>query len=113
MLVSRSGDPGAVGAWLLENARYMSEAMFFQPGAPWRELAPFHVLALRAVAPDAFTPTAKGAYLTLVSGDPTLTEIAHALFSSDTGFLSRAPANLYPQLTQLMQMAKIARRSQA
>ena len=108
-LVSDGVAPGVMAEWLFSNAANMREGMFFQPDIDWAELAPHHVLTLRACAPaGVFTSTAKGGYLSRVGGDTELSEVATAAFTNDHECLDNLPAScktMRPQLVQLMQLA--------
>ncbi len=83
--------------------------MFFDPGFDWLSLEPHEILALRACAPDGvFTETAKGGYLTHVSGHPLYSGIANCLFgTSDYEFIIGLPESqkkLKPELVVLMHL---------
>ncbi|HSI21349.1 MAG TPA: hypothetical protein VLA04_06725 [Verrucomicrobiae bacterium] len=106
----RRGTPSPeIATWLIENAKHMSERIFFQPTNDWNRLEPHHVLALRACTPlNVFTPTAKGGYLTQVADNAALASLASVMFGSDYDFLTNLPDEyryLQPELTQLTILA--------
>lgn len=89
----------------MENAKRMSEAMFFDPSVDWSRFDPLHLLVLRACAPrNVFTREAKAGYLTRVGGNEDLTEITNAIFADDYTFVNAIP-ELRAILVPLMQVA--------
>lgn len=112
LVASAEKNMGEVAAWLMKNARRMSEAMFFGQKVDWEGLTPVHLLALRAYTPQGvFSPTAKAGYLARSSGNTVLTELAEALFADDLGFVNGLPESLNEKeqlrvvLIQMTQMA--------
>lgn len=102
-------DSKEIATWLFANAKFMTEAMFFNPENNWKELRPDNILALRACAPNGvFTTTAKGGYLTKVSGNPELEEITSALFSDDFGFINGLPAKWQDKKAELIILMQLA-----
>ena len=109
LILVRTSAPGKVAQWLFANTGNMGEAMFFDPDVDWAGFDPHHILALRVCAPgNVFTATAKCAFLSRVSRQPELFELADALFGNDMDLIEKLPAgngNPKSELIQLMQLA--------
>ncbi len=83
----------------------------FSPENIWEDLAPVHVLALRALAPErVFTPGNREEYLKRVTDDQTLQQIADAIFSDDFGFVRSLPKEFQDLENLLIQLVQIAYR---
>ena len=106
-MATSGANSGIIGAWLIENAKYMSEEMF-EKVVDLTQLDPVHVLALRAVAPpNVFNGYAKYYYQARTSGEHKLFDLANIMFppSTDLEFVRGVPEELRPQVLQLTQLA--------
>jgi hypothetical protein len=100
-------DPKAIGDWLVQNAKYMTENMFDDANNDWLLLEPVHILALRALTPSyVFTNAAGLEYLARVSGDKVRMNLAQHMFAvTDFDLVTNLMPDLRSQVLSLVQLA--------